>query len=49
MNASLHYSPDPDRTVEAAARLLRPGGTLMMMDSPVFENPADGGRWWRSS
>ena len=42
MNASLHYSPDPDRTVEAAARVLRPGGTLMVMDSPVFEDPADG-------
>ena len=42
MNASLHYSPDPERTVEAAARLLRPGGTLMVMDSPLFEDPADG-------
>ena len=42
MNASLHYSPDPERTVEAAARLLSPGGTLMVMDSPMFEDSADG-------
>ena len=42
MNASLHYSPDPGFTSEAAARLLRPGGTLMVMDSPMFEDPADG-------
>ena len=42
MNASLHYSPDPERTVEEAARLLRPGGSLMVMDSPMFEDPADG-------
>jgi SAM-dependent methyltransferase len=42
MNASLHYSPEPEHTVEAAARLLRAGGTLMVMDSPMFEDPADG-------
>jgi len=42
MNASLHYSPDPGRTSEAAARLLCPGGTLIVMDSPMFEDPADG-------
>lgn len=42
MNASLHYSPDPAHTLHEAARLLVPGGTLVVMDSPMFESTADG-------
>jgi SAM-dependent methyltransferase len=42
MNASLHYSPDPERTLRAAERLLVDGGSLVVMDSPMFDSVADG-------
>jgi len=42
MNASLHYSPDPEHTLRAAQRLLVDGGALVVMDSPMFDSSADG-------
>jgi SAM-dependent methyltransferase len=39
---SLHYSPSPAATLEEARRMLRPGGTVVVMDSPMFERAADG-------
>jgi SAM-dependent methyltransferase len=41
-NASLHYSPDVDRTIAEAARVLAACGLLVVMDSPMFECEHDG-------
>jgi SAM-dependent methyltransferase len=41
-NASLHYAKDPARTLAATAQMLRPGGVLVVMDSPLFRRPEDG-------
>lgn len=43
-NASLHYSPDPGRTVRHALKTLVAGGALVVMDSPVFATDAAGRR-----
>jgi SAM-dependent methyltransferase len=42
-NASLHYSPDPAATLAEALSVLVPGGTVAVMDSPMFVH-ADAGR-----
>jgi SAM-dependent methyltransferase len=42
-NASLHYSDDPAHTLRQARAMLAPGGTLAVMDSPVFATD-DAGR-----
>lgn len=42
LNASLHYAPDPDRTLAGADRLVAPEGALVVMDSPMFVRPEDG-------
>jgi SAM-dependent methyltransferase len=39
---ALHYAPSPASTVDEACRVLAPGGTLVVMDSPVFAREADG-------
>ena len=39
---SLHYSPDPAATLGEAVRMLVPGGTVAVMDSPMFTRHADG-------
>jgi SAM-dependent methyltransferase len=39
---SLHYSPNPAATLREAARMLGPGGALVVMDSPMFRRAADG-------
>jgi SAM-dependent methyltransferase len=41
-NGSLHYSADPAATLERAHRLLAEGGTLVVMDSPMFVTAKDG-------
>ncbi len=35
-NASLHYSSDYSRTLAEAKRCLRPGGRILILDSPVY-------------
>jgi SAM-dependent methyltransferase len=35
-NASIHYSPDYSRTLREARRCLRPGGRVVILDSPVY-------------
>jgi SAM-dependent methyltransferase len=41
-NASLHYAPDPARTLAGADRMVAHDGALIVMDSPMFERHADG-------
>ena len=41
-NGSLHYAPDTAATLERAHRMLAPGGTLVVMDSPMFSADRDG-------
>ncbi len=41
-NGSLHYAPDPDATIRTAATFLVPGGTLAIVDSPMFVRAVDG-------
>jgi len=36
-NASLHYSSDYSRTLTEARRCLRPGGRIIVLDSPVYK------------
>jgi SAM-dependent methyltransferase len=37
-NASFHYSSDYERTVREALRCLRPGGTILIVDSPTYRH-----------
>jgi SAM-dependent methyltransferase len=41
-NASFHYSTDYERTVSEALRCLRPGGTILIVDSPTYEEARSG-------
>jgi len=41
-NGSLHYAADAAATLERAHSLLAPGGTLAVMDSPMFRADRDG-------
>ncbi|HEY7290107.1 MAG TPA: class I SAM-dependent methyltransferase [Vicinamibacterales bacterium] len=41
-NGSLHYAPDPYTTLARVQALLTPGGTLVVMDSPMFASEGDG-------
>lgn len=41
-NGSLHYAADAAATLERAHHLLAPGGTLVVMDSPMFRADRDG-------
>jgi SAM-dependent methyltransferase len=41
-NGSLHYAANPGRTLAVTRRLLRSGGTLVVMDSPMFHEDVDG-------
>lgn len=41
-NASLHYAADPLRTLLGASHMLANGGSLVVMDSPMFRRPEDG-------
>jgi SAM-dependent methyltransferase len=42
LNSSLHYSPDPGATLSEAKRMLVAGGSLVVMDSPMFTHSRDG-------
>ena len=46
-NASLHYSSNYTRTLEEARRCLRPGGHIVILDSPVYKAPEHGERMRR--
>lgn len=41
-NASLHYAVNLERALQEAARLVRPGGQLVILDSPFYRRDADG-------
>ena len=41
-NGSLHYAQDTAATLERAHHMLAPGGTLVVMDSPMFGAERDG-------
>jgi SAM-dependent methyltransferase len=41
-NASLHYATDLPRVIAEAARVVRPGGTLAILDSPFYASDAAG-------
>ncbi len=41
-NASLHYSPNPVRTLISVRRILKENGLVYVMDSPFFRNETDG-------
>jgi SAM-dependent methyltransferase len=43
-NASFHYSTDYARTLAETLRVLRPGGTLVILDSPMYSDPTSGAR-----
>lgn len=46
-NASLHYSSDYKRTLAEAKRCLLPGGTIAVLDSPIYEQAEHGERMRR--
>ena len=41
-NASFHYSENYDRTLTEAVRCLRPGGAILIADSPTYSKDASG-------
>jgi hypothetical protein len=43
-NASLHYARDLAATLHRAARALRPGGSLIVLDTPIAARPRPGYR-----
>lgn len=43
-NASLHYVPDLSAVAGAVARVLRPGGRCIVMNSPVYRDPRSASR-----
>lgn len=43
-NASLHYSTDYTSTLGETLRVLRPHGTLVILDSPMYVDPTSGAR-----
>jgi SAM-dependent methyltransferase len=46
-NASLHYSTSYDTTLREALRLLRPCGTLVILDTPMYTDPTSGAKMVR--
>lgn len=43
-NASLHYATDQRRAIDEAARVLKPGGRIVVADSPLHRHPRSGRR-----
>lgn len=43
-NASFHYSTDYGVTLRETLRVLRPHGTLVILDSPMYHDPTSGAR-----
>jgi SAM-dependent methyltransferase len=43
-NAALHYSTDYVQTLRETLRVLRPRGTLVIVDSPMYRDPSSGAR-----
>ena len=41
-NASFHYSENYERTLAEAIRCLRPGGTILIADSPTYQKEGSG-------
>ena len=41
-NASFHYSTDYESTMREALRCLRPGGTILIIDSPTYRHARSG-------
>jgi SAM-dependent methyltransferase len=41
-NASFHYAQDYEVTLRETLRVLRPGGTILIADSPTYGNETDG-------
>jgi SAM-dependent methyltransferase len=41
-NASLHYATDLEAVLAEAARVVRPGGTIAILDSPFYASGSDG-------
>jgi HemK-related putative methylase len=46
-NAALHYARDYAATLTEALRVLRPGGQLVILDSPLYRDAASGARMVR--